>query len=207
MLDPTSPVQSPAEASSPQPSEAQHKPQPTDAGHVPMTEELDSAKWSLPPVVPVLIAAAVIAIVAVLYAWHSSKPLINAKILGAFPAQAGPSQTLVGVEVSVQNAAKEPIWIRDVRVELKPSGETPDKAPLSDRAAPASDLDRYLQAFPALAAHRIEALSLDQKIDPGQSQQGMVVVSFPVAEDAFDKRQSLKVVFDLQDHLPVTVTQ
>ena len=30
-----------------------------DAGHVPMGEEMDSARWTLPPIVPVAIAAAV----------------------------------------------------------------------------------------------------------------------------------------------------
>ncbi|HEV2113880.1 MAG TPA: hypothetical protein VGR50_06990, partial [Terriglobales bacterium] len=189
------------------PSQPEPQTSPTDAGHIPMTEELDSAKWNLPPIIPVLIAAAVIALVVFLYTWHSSKPLINARILGAYATQAGPSQVLVGVQLSVQNATQEPIWIKDIRVELKPSGEAADKPALSDRAAPASDLDRYLQAFPDLAAHKMPPLSLDEKIDPGSSTEGMVVVSFPVAKDVFDKRQSLKVTFDLQDHLPVTIKQ
>src|SRR6185312_17315276 len=45
-----------------------------DAGHVPMTEELDSARWNLPPVVPVLIAAAVLAVILGLYLVGSKKP-------------------------------------------------------------------------------------------------------------------------------------
>ena len=36
---------------------------PAGAGRVPMSEEFDRAKWTLPPIVPVLIAAAAIAIV------------------------------------------------------------------------------------------------------------------------------------------------
>ena len=197
MPDPTPSVASPSS----QPAAPQ---KPADAGHVPMTEEFDSAKWSLPPVVPVLIAAVVVAMVVVLFSWHASKPLIVAKVLGAYATQSGPSQVLVGVQLSVQNSTKGPIWIKDVRVEVKPAGS--DK-PLSDRAAPASDLDRYLQAFPDLAAHKMPAMDLDQKMQPGDSAQGMVIVSFPITKEAFDKRQSLKVTFDLYDHLPFTITQ
>jgi hypothetical protein len=188
----------------PSPPAQPEKPQPTDAGHVPMTEEFDSAKWSLPPVVPVLIAAAIVAIVVVLFTWHSSKPLISAKVLGAYATQAAPSQVLVGVQLSVQNATKGPIWIKSVSVEVKPIGA--DK-PLSDHAAPASDLDRYLQAFPELAAHKMPPMNFDEKLQPGDSTQGMVIVSFPLSKDAFDKRQQLKVTFEMYDHLPFTITQ
>jgi hypothetical protein len=41
------------------------KPKPPDAlnaGHIPITEEMDSAKWTLPPIVPLLIAAVVVGI-------------------------------------------------------------------------------------------------------------------------------------------------
>ena len=40
------------------------KPPPPDAGHIPMTEEMDSARWTLPPIVPLLIAAAAVALAA-----------------------------------------------------------------------------------------------------------------------------------------------
>src|SRR5205085_6492303 len=45
-----------------------------DAGHVPMSEELDSARWSLPPLVPVLIAAVVLGVVVGVYLLSSRKP-------------------------------------------------------------------------------------------------------------------------------------
>ena len=66
------------------------KPEPADAGHIPMTEEMDRAKWTLPPVIPVLVAAAVVLIVLALYTHHAVKPMITAKILGAYAAQSTP---------------------------------------------------------------------------------------------------------------------
>ena len=181
--------------------------QPADSGYVSTTQEMDRAKWNLPPIVPVLIAAAVVAIVIALYTFHASTPMISAKILGAYAAESNPSQILVGVQLSLRNSAREPLWIKDIRVEVKPTGEGADKPPLSDRAAPASDQERYLQAFPDLAAHKMDPIDLDTKLPPGKSAQGMIIVSFPISKDAFDHRQSLKAILDLYDHTPIVIKQ
>src|SRR5437868_12396892 len=106
-------------------------PQLADAGHIPMTEEMDRAKWTLPPVIPVLVAAVVVLAVLALYTSHAAKPMITGKILGAYAAQNGPSQVLVGVQLSLQNSYKEPLWVKDIRVELKPAGDAAAKPPLS----------------------------------------------------------------------------
>src|SRR4029077_19344863 len=37
-----------------------------DAGHIPITEELDSAKWTLPPIAPLLVAAVLVGLVVTL---------------------------------------------------------------------------------------------------------------------------------------------
>src|SRR3954453_2579548 len=68
----------------PPPTPKAKKPEAPDAGHVPMTEEMDSAKWSLPPIVPVLIALALVAIAGALYTVHRTKfdPRPDAKITG-----------------------------------------------------------------------------------------------------------------------------
>ena len=183
------------------------KPEATDAGHIPMTEEMDRAKWTLPPVVPVLVAGALVLIVLAIYTHHAVKPMISAKILGAYAAQSSPSQVMVGMQLGLQSTYKEPLWIKGISVEIKPAGEGADKPPLSDRAAPASDVDRYLQAFPDLAAHKMEPIGLDSKLPAGQSTQGMIIVSFPISKDAFDHRQSTKVILDLYDHTPIVITQ
>ena len=52
------------------------------------------------------------------------------------------------------------------------------------------------------------ALVPEQKIGPGALAQGTVVVSFPVTQDAFDKRKSLSVVIQPYDQaVPVVLTK
>ena len=45
------------------------QPPPPDAGHMPMTEEMDGARWTLPSLKPLLIAAAAVALIAGGYYW------------------------------------------------------------------------------------------------------------------------------------------
>src|SRR5437667_9840696 len=94
---------------------------PSDAGHVPMTEEFDRAKWTLPPIVPVLIALAVVAVVVALFLVGTNRPIARGNILGVYPAeQAHQTHVLVGVQLAVEHLDKNPIWIRDIRVPVKP---------------------------------------------------------------------------------------
>src|SRR3954447_6236293 len=89
------------------------KPEPPDAGHVPMTEEMDSAKWSLPPIVPVLIALAIVAIAVAIYTVHGTKfvPRPNGKVTGVAVAEQkmesaidpAQSRVLMAVQVSISN--------------------------------------------------------------------------------------------------------
>ncbi len=62
------------------------------------------------------------------------------------------------------------------------------------------DYDRYFQAYPALAQNKIEPLRRETKIQPGQTIQGMVIVGFPVNQQTFDQRKSLKVLVTFYDH-------
>jgi len=174
---------------------------PSDAGHVPMTEEFDRAKWTLPPIVPVLIALAVVAVVVAIFLVGTNRPIARGKILGVYTAeQADKTHVLVGVQLAVENLDKKPIWIRDIRVRVKPAGDAADKSPLEDEFAPSSDFERYFQALPDLGAHRMAALSHDTKIMPGQSAEGMVIVAFPLSKDAFEHKQWLRVVVEPFDH-------
>ena len=48
----------------------------------------------------------------------------------------------------------------------------------------------------------------ETKILPGNKATGTVIVTFPVTQDAFDKRQSVSVVIQPYDQpLPVTLTK
>jgi hypothetical protein len=202
-------VPPPIPASSPKPK----KPEAPDAGHVPMTEEMDSAKWSLPPIVPVLIALALVAIAVALYTVHGTKfvPRPNGKITGVNVAEQktesaidpAQSRVLVAVQVSISNPGERPVYVQGLSAEVQPdAGE-----PLKDDAAAASDFDRYLAAFPELKSAVSTALKPETKIMPGETTTGTVLFGFPLSKDAFNKKKSIKVWLKLYDHDPIELKQ
>lgn len=172
------------------------KPSPPDAGHMPMTEEMDSARWTLPPVVPLLIAAAAVALLAGGYYWLGKGEIVSSGAIREVVAAEQPDQAsvLVLVRVTVENKADKPLWVRAMRVTLKTS-----QGEWTDEAASAVDHDRYLQAYPELAARRSPPLQVESRIPAGASQEGMILVSFPVSKQAFGERQSLIVTIDAYD--------
>jgi hypothetical protein len=189
------------------------KPEATDAGHVPMTEEMDSAKWSLPPIIPVLIALALVAIAVALYAVHGTKfvPRPNGKIVGMTVAEqktdssmdGAQSRVLVAVQVSISNPGERPVFVQGASAEVQPdAGET-----FKDDAAAASDFDRYLTAFPELKSAVSTALKPETKIMPGETTTGTVLFGFPLSRDAFNKKKAMKVWLKLYDHDPIELKQ
>jgi len=180
------------------------QPPPPDAGHIPMTEEMDSARWTLPPVVPLLIAAAAVALIAGGYYWlGKAKPASSGVIREVVAAeQPDKASVLVLVRVLVENKAEKPLWVRATRVSLKTS-----QGEWTDEAASAVDHDRYFQAFPELAPRRAPPLQVEARIPAGSSQEGIVLVSFPVTRQAFDQRQSLTVTIDAYDRGSLVLRQ
>ncbi len=180
------------------------KPPPPDAGHIPMTEEMDGARWTLPSLVPLLIAAAAVALLAGGYYWLGKpKPVSSGAIQEVVAAeQPDKASVLVLVRLVVENKGENPFWVRAMRVGLKTS-----QGEWTDEAASAVDHDRYFQAFPELAAHRAPALQVETKIPPGAHQEGMVIVSFPVTKQAFEQRQSLTVTVDAYDQPSLVLRQ
>ena len=180
------------------------KPPPADAGHIPMTEEMDSARWTLPPIVPLLIAAAAVALIAGGYYWlGKAKPVSTGTIREVVAAeQPDKASVLVLVRLVVENKGEKPFWVRAARVSLKTS-----QGEWTDEAASAVDHDRYFQAFPELAPHRAPALQVETRIPPGKDQEGIVMVSFPVTKQAFDQRQSLTVTVDAYDQPSLVLKQ
>lgn len=168
---------------------------PSDAGHVPITEELDRAKWTLPPVVPILIAVAAVAIVvAVVVLSNKPEPAAAANIVKVASAdQSG--NTMVAVQVKVDNKISKQLWIKDLSSEL----EAPDGKKYTDTAAPAMEAKRYLQAFPDLQAAAGESMHEELKIPAGQSFTGYMVFAFPVEKADFDGRKSLTIKIAFYD--------
>jgi hypothetical protein len=109
---------------------------------------------------------------------------------------------LVAINVTVHNSGEKPLWVHDIKATIKT-----DEGEFSDVAASAVDFDRYFQAFPTLKEHAIAALPPETKIPVGGQAQGMVVVSFPVTQDGFNKRKSLSIVIQPYDQpLPLVLT-
>lgn len=193
-----------------------------DAGHVPMTEEFDSPRWSLPPLVPVAVAAAVLGIILGIYLYSSQKPPTStgsAVRVVALPMhiESRPSiapgaigtvdqnieksdSVLVNVELDVKNAIQKPMYLKGIQAKL-----VAEKGDFSDAAAPASDYERIVQAYPELAIKDAKPFQTESTIPQNATQRGLVVFSFPLAREDWDKRKSLQATVSFYDHAPLVI--
>jgi len=210
MSSPSSPVPKKSEESRP------------DAGHVPMTEELDSARWNLPPVVPVVVAAAVLAIVLGIYLASSRKPPtstgsavrvvalpMHIESKGSIaPGQEGTidenveksDSVLVNIALDVKNAIGKPMYIKGLQAKL-----VTQKGEFTDDAAPASDYERIVQAYTQLAIPEVKPFQVESSIPAKVDQKGLAIFSFPVSRDDWDKRKSLQATVNFYDHSPLVI--
>jgi len=172
------------------------------AGHIPITEEMDSAKWTLPPIVPLLVAAALVAIVvSVVVFSNRTKPsasLAITKVVSA--AQEG--NTMVAIQIKLDNQVERPLWIKEIKAEV----ETADGKKYSDSAAPGVDAPRYMEAFPALQEAKADWLREDLKIPTKTSFNGVAIFSYPVAKTAFDARKQVTLRIQLYDRPTLVAT-
>lgn len=174
-----------------------------DAGHVPITEEFDSAKRTLPPVAPVAIAIVLVAIVVAIIAYtERAKPIAQGGIDAAYFSQpTGMPSPMVLIEVSLRDVGDKTLYIKSIKAGIKT-----DQGDQSDEAASASDVDRYLQAYPDLRGHE-RPLMVEMKIQPGGEQKGSVLVSFPVTKEQFDARKDLSVTIEPYDQAPIVLRE
>jgi hypothetical protein len=164
-------------------------------GHIPITEEMDSAKWTLPPIVPLLIAAVVVGIlVAVVALSNRTKPSAALAITKVVSA-AQESNTMVAIQIKLDNQVEGPLWIKQIQAEV----ETPDGKKYSDNAAPAVDAPRYVEAFPALGEAKSDWIKEDLKIPTKTSYNGVAIFSYPVDKATFDKRKQVTLRIQLYD--------
>jgi hypothetical protein len=193
-----------------------------DAGHVPMSEELDSPRWSLPPLVPVLVAAVVLGVILSVYLISSKKPptstgsAIRAVALplhieskgSIAPGQQGTldqniekrDSVLVNLALDVKNAIGKPMYIKGIEGKL-----VAEKGEFNDSAAPASDYERIVQAYPQLAIPGAKPLQSESSIAANTNQRGVVIFSFPVAREDWEKRKSLQATVNFYDHAPLVI--
>ena len=196
--EPASPAQPPSQ---PPPSLSTPPPSDRGIGHVSMSEEMDSARWTLPPIVPILIALAGVAIVLGIVAFvFRAKPTANGSIEKVIVAQQG-ENVLVAIHVKFNNLTDELLHIKNITAEL----ETADGQKHNDIAAAAADIDRYFQAFPELGEGRTTPLKEELKIPAKTSQSGMAIFAYPVDKAGFEKRKSLIMRIDFYDHAAMVV--
>ncbi len=176
---------------------------PPDAGHVPMTEEMDRAKWTLPPWQPVAIALVIVAVIVAVVVWQMSiKPLAEGGIEDVVAVQLPGDNVLVALNVSLTNPGKKALWIRNLKARLNT-----EKGEFTDDAASPVDFERYFQAFPDLRQHAIEPLQVETKIVPGGQAKGTIVVSFPVNKEAFEQRKAISAIIEPYDQRAVVITK
>jgi hypothetical protein len=166
-----------------------------------VTQDMATPERSLPPAKIVLITLAGLAVVLAIYGFVGRAKPQGAGAIDNIAVVEVPNQNsvLVALTVTLHNSGEKPLWIHNIEGKLK----TPQQE-YSDDAASAVDFERYYQAFPALKQNAQSALMPETKILPGNQAQGTVIVSFPVTQDAFDKRQSVSVVVHPYDQ-PVPI--
>src|SRR4051812_16796095 len=167
-------------------------------------DELDSPSRSLPPVVPILIAAVVIGIV-LFFVISANRPVTPATgyITKTFYVEQNTKdRVMVGVEVHIKNGSDKPIFVRDVAVKVTTaSGE------LTDTPAPANDVSRYLAAYPELKQSNAGWIGDNTKLAPGAERDALFIVGYVITKDVWEQRKALEVTINLYDQKPLILKQ
>jgi hypothetical protein len=173
-----------------------------DAGHIPITEELDSARWTLPPIVPLLVAVVLVAVVVAVVVFSNratpSASLAMTKVASA--DQQG--NTMVAVQVKLDNQIDKALWVKAITAEV----EGADGKKYTDNAAPSMDAARYMEAFPALQEAKADWLKEELKVPARASYNGVAIFAFPLAKKDFDARKALTLRVQMYDHPTLVVT-
>ncbi|HKS73154.1 MAG TPA: hypothetical protein VJQ82_08155 [Terriglobales bacterium] len=168
-------------------------------------EEFGTAKKNLPPYKILIVGVIALAVVFAIVSFFTRPKTTGLGSIDDITAVEIPDQkaVMVAINVSFQNQGPKPFWIHSMSSSLETASGT-----LKDDAASGADFDRYFQAFPDLKAHALAPLKLEDKIEPGASTKGTVIVSFPVTKDDFDKRKSLKVdIWPYDQAVPLELTK
>lgn len=122
---------------------------------------------------------------------------------GAAMAQESFDQVFVFADVRLHNQSKGPLSLSNVL-----TNATLDDGIHSSYAAEAGDYDRIFLAYPNLNVPHGKALSLESKIDPGQTVEGTIVSAFKMSKQQWDARKALNFTFAFhyQPNLVLTPT-
>jgi hypothetical protein len=201
MAEPTS--KPPAQAQSKATAKPAPKPEP-DAGHIPITEEMDKAKWTLPPVGIIAIGVGIVLVAVVAIAFFGrAKPAGAGGITDAFAVNSS-NGVLVSVQFTLRNSTEKPLYIKQIGLTLDTNGQTyTDEA-----AASSSDYERYLKAYPDMRPHVTQAVVPETRINPGQAVSGTAIFGFQnVTKENFDTRKALALNITPYDRPPFTLAE
>lgn len=173
----------------------------TDAGHIPITEELDSAKWTLPPIVPLLIAGALVAIIVSVIVFSNRATPSASLALTKVAAADQEGNTMVAIQAKLDNQIDKALWVRSITAEV----ETADGKKYTDTSAPSVDAARYMDAFPPLQDAKADWFKEDLKIPAKSSYTGAAIFAFPVAKKDFDARKNLTLRVQIYDNPTLVV--
>jgi hypothetical protein len=107
---------------------------------------------------------------------------------------------IVAIALDVKNAIQKPMYIKGLEAKL-----VTKKGELTDDAAPASDYERIVQAYPQLNMGTIKPFQSESSIAANTDQQGLMVVSFPISRDDWESRKSLTATVNFYDHAPLVL--
>ena len=190
---------------------------PSNAGHVPMAEEFDSPKFTLPPVVPIVIGLGIVLVViGVILLGGRAKPGGSGGITGVYAVDLKNQPGILAiVQVHMTNIGQQPMWIKSASVTIES-----DQGKWTDQAAAPMDFKRYFEAYPELKQYEQPPIAAETKVPPGGELDGMILVGYPPPPEPnsttppinftkadFDKRKSLTVNIDLYDRRPLELKE
>jgi hypothetical protein len=170
-----------------------------------IADEFGTAKRNLPPIKILLLAlAGVLVIAGVVAFFQRAKPQAAGSLDNVTAVQIpGQTASLVALTFTLHSSGEKSLWVHDIQAKLSASSgeQTSD-------AISAIDFDRYYQAFPALKVNSQQALSPEDKLQPGQELKRTIIASFPVTLDEFNRRKSVSVIIQPYDQpVPVVLTR
>jgi hypothetical protein len=192
-LPPGNPARS---AATPAPASQPH------AGHIPITEEMDSAKWTLPPIVPLLVALVLVTVVVTVIVLSNRTTPSAALAITKVASADMQGSTMTAIQVKLDNQIDKPLWIKSISAEI----EGPDGKKINDNAAPSMDAARYMAAFPPLQEAKADWLKEELKIPSKTSYNGVAIFSYPVEKKDFDARKSLTLRIQMYDQPTLVAT-
>ena len=186
-----------------------------------MSEEMDSARWSLPPIIPVLVAFVVLGLIFGTYAYRQRPGIISEGKIDDFktfpihtesarlPEPGGMvatpetyDQMLVMAHVTLKNESpKTTLFIKSVDAKL----ETADQGELTVTQAAKSDQDQFFGYYKQLASFQIPPISSEDKILPGQSVTGLTLFSFNATPDTWKNRKDFTITISFYDQKPIVL--